>query len=323
MSSPNTLINNNETNKDSVELDVQYNNHHQGDQSLGSLVSNYHSNSTNNNNYHYTTSTNITSTVVGGTNKMIIGQQQRTTNQASNSNYDGQIVDIVGDPYSSYSSSRYSTASSSQYPSLGRNVTINSTQIQLNNSESVSTIISNQLSRANPSMIPVVENNDCYLLTAQPVRVDSNCSSSSTILATSGDSSRGLQHHLQGVHHQPQQLNNNNNNQLMMTTSLDSAASLMNSSSPNMCISSSSAAMFNSLMSSSATTSVSETIGDIVWPSMHQPNSMLIHTPLNKLATKEIVVTGSKQVANITANANNNPPVGAAQLLTEEGNAQL
>lgn len=253
----------------------------------------------------------------------------------TNANY--SAPNNIVDPYSSYPSSRYSTASSTQYSSLGRSGAVAghlSTQIQVpqpSSSQNTSVLqgstirpSNNSSSGGNHSVI--VENNDCYLLTAQPVRVDSTCSSSSATssatLATSSNSSQTNHHDLQHL----QNLHNHN----MMTSSLDStsAASLLGSTiSSNTCNStaSSSAAMFNSLLSSSSATSASETIAGIVWPSMHQlstapsdlggtssmavgsstlemtdspPNSLMIHTPLMNraaLAGNEIVVTGNEQ----------------------------
>lgn len=292
-----------------------------------SLVSNYHP--------HYGT---------GRAGNALPGHVQVTTvansAYATGNNNGNSLID----PYSSYPSSRYSTASSAQYSSLGRNGTVGhltSTQIQVPQPASTSGASPQSTSfqqgstmRAGGGM--VVENNDCYLLTAQPVRVDSTCSSSNTssaTLATSSNSSRN--HHDLHLHSS------------MMTGSLDStsAASLLGSSiSSNTCNStaSSSAAMFNSLLSSSSATSASETIAGIVWPSMHQlgpsdvggtsnigvgvtsmtgstlemtdspPNSLMIHTPLNRAALvgNEIVVTGDEQ---------NNGAVVAGLHLTDEG----
>lgn len=302
--------------------------HFQSSQTISQLVSNYQ------HPHYYGT---------GRAGNALPGHVQVTTSAnsayAAGSNNNNNNSSHI-DPYSPYPSSRYSTASSTQYSSLGRSGAIGhltSTQIQVpQQPSSAAGAPSNALVQQGSTIRAsaggggvVVENNDCYLLTAQPVRVDSTCSSSTTssaTLATSSNSSR-THHDLQQQHH------NHNHNNNMMTGSLDStsAGSLLGSSiSSNTCNStaSSSAAMFNSLLSSSSATSASETIAGIVWPSMHQlgpsdvggasnvgvgvssltgstlemtdspPSSLMIHTPLNRAALvgNEIVVTGNEQI---------------------------
>lgn len=146
------------------------------------------------------------------------------------------------DTYSTYSNSRFSTASSTQYSSLGRNASTSTNQIHLNsNTAATVPIISGHLARSSTnydvgSVMPV-ESNDCFLLTAQPVRVESNNSSSNNSISGNAVAQQQL------TTTAAPDVNLN-----PMSVSCDSANSL-----------------FNSLISSHS----SDTIGDIVWPSMH------------------------------------------------------
>ena len=181
--------------------------------------------------------------------------------------------------YSSYPSSRYSTASSAtQYSSLGRNGTTTnysphlscSTQIQLNTNNS-SNIRPAQSSGNILNSTQKEQSENCFVHTAQPIRVDS--------------ASLALQ--------QQQQQQQQNHN--LMNASLDSS-------------------MFHSIMSGTSG-SASETIGDIVWPSMASdtpPSSLMSASSIrNTLANNEIVVTGTELTET---------PVGqVAQCLTDEG----
>lgn len=148
---------------------------------------------------------------------------------------------VSDDSHSSYPNSRYSTASSTQYSSLGRNAALSTgtTQTQLSSVAGNVPIISGQIVRGGTYSKDgnggiSAENNDCFLLTAQPVRVESNSSSNS---ANGGANSNGTE------------TATTNSNTNSMCASFDSANSL-----------------YNSLISSHSST---DTIGDIVWPSMH------------------------------------------------------
>lgn len=304
--SSNGNIQNNDTESEMLEDQIQIS--QDSDEPLNSiqlsLVSNHFPN--------YNSATSSTNRSDGGRNGGYYSSAQQS-HQSQRPNYGGSGSEMT-DPYMSYAaSSRYSTASSTQYSSLGRNGGCNgrdsggTTQIQLtnnnnnNNNNNALSISSNQMRN-----MALPEASDCYLLTAQPVRVDSTSSSSSATVATNGSSRND-----QMIHSHSQQTMTNRTT----GSSMESANNQSNMSGT------SGNTLFSSILSSSTGTSASDTIADIVWPSMHQPvesppTSLMIHTPIanrgqtnqtnsNSLSKNEIIVTGSESTSNRQSNIGN------------------
>ena len=251
-------------------------------------------------------------------------------------------------PIGTGSNSRYSTAS--QYSSQSRTSSNGSnaqTTIHVNSSHITVPVISGQqqqskMIRTGPygkesttdlknsasssnltTTSTTAENNDCYLLTAQPVRVDS----SNGLSASNSSTANNLLHQ-----QQQQQVECVNNDEIINVVTPTNKPMMSQSYDCNN--------LYQSLLTGSIHSAGGDTIGDIVWPSMHSSlvdhqSSYITNNHHQQQQQQQIcastIANNNTDSSSITTNCDTNSSsntstsgqvrhqVVAAQHLTEEG----